>query len=502
MAVAPGYLRQIGLPTTTGQRGLPSVQINDYIGQAGGKGASVFGAIGDQLTQAQADSDVSMGKVNATLKLSALETEMSSMDGLPAAIDEHFQTKKAEIFATAGSHIIDKRARKTFENNYAVLAAQSELSIKAAGTKRKFERLEGDLNISLGMYERGVATVRGVVTKVNVDTAIRMGADDINKAVQNGIIKADVGSKKLIKFIDKMADNAVVSWLNGPIGGTMRSKLLQMESGKLADPDMQKYWDRISGDERKKANLISQAIMNISRKLIFGDKKKKSDKAALKSTAMQLQLEFYKPNTDQNRKSAILEELSKNVETSPAAYNSMVQDLSGRTARFDDTKAGSTLLNKLIRTPHLVSVEDIINSNLSNTNELLKLHGQKIDTRTAKAKAMLLVEPGFIATNRRDKRSDVLGVAQAEIWTTILYEQADANDKGKSYDPIKRAKELIKEFKSQQDPDAGKAGATEFLRILGITKKQDVEVFINAHIADGLPMAEINHIRAMGALVF
>ena len=77
MAIVPGYLRQIGLPQTTKERGLPSVQINDYIGQAVSKGSDLISSIGSQITQIQADSDVSQAKVNATLKLNQLETQMS-----------------------------------------------------------------------------------------------------------------------------------------------------------------------------------------------------------------------------------------------------------------------------------------------------------------------------------------------------------------------------------------------------------------------------------------
>jgi len=506
MAVAPGYLRQIGLPTTTGQRGLPSVQINDYIGQAVGKGSDVMTAIGGQMTQIQADSDVSQAKVNATLKLNKLEVEMSTMDGLPAVIDETFQTEQTKIFQEAGSHITDKRAQKIFSDNFEVLSAQSQLKIKSAGVKRKFAKAEGDLEFSLDMYSRSLAVFKPGTkpTKVDVDTAIKMGIADIENAVKNGVIAADKGAKRALKFVSHLADNAVVGWLNDPLAGTTRSKLIEMETGKFVDQDIQKYWELIGSDERKKAGLISSAITNISRSLTFKSRKEKNDIATAKTAAMKLQLEFYQLNTSQERKTTILSKLAKNPQTNPSAYNTMVQDLSGRTSRFDDTEAGNKLLIKIMRTPQLVTTTDIINSKLSNIDELLKLYETKSEGRTAKAKKIILAEPGFIATNRRDKRSDVLGVAQAEIWTTILAEQIEATDKGKSYDPVKRTQELILEFKkgAADNTIEERKEAIELLTMLGITKKEEVESVISVLIKDGYTTAEIQKIRNAARIAF
>ena len=504
MPVAPGYLRQSGLPKSSGQRGLPSVQVNDSIGQSLTQAGGFMGAISDQMREIQSGSDLSQAQVNATLKLSKLETSMSTMDGSPDVINEHFANNKEIIFEEAASHIADPRVRKKFADNYGVLSAQSQVKIQSAGVKRKFDRAEGDLHIALDQYARGIAMVKGKPTKVDVDTAMRMGLADIDRAVKSGVIKADVAAKRAIKYVTHLADNAVVGWLNDPAGGTTRSKLLEMEAGKFADKDIQKYWGIIGSDERKKAGLISRAITNISRSLAFNDKKDAKDKAALVTVSKQSLLKFYTKGTSQEERAAIVAEAAKNPEMNPAAYNQMVKDLSGLTPRFDDPKKMTELKLRIMRTPHLVSDESIIASGFSNTDELLELKNRKDSARTKRAKEMLLRHPVFIPKNRADKRTNALGVEQAEVWTTVLEEMTEAADKGKSYDPVSRTKELIKGFEAEgKTPEGEKAAAQTELRNLGITKAEDVEVWISANIVKHkLTTSRINQIRAWGAKAF
>ena len=506
MPVAPGYLRQSGLPKSSGQRGLPSVQVNDSIGQSLTQAGGFMGAISDQMREIQSGSDLSQAQVNATLKLSKLETSMSTMDGSPDVINEHFANNKEIIFEEAASHIADPRVRKKFADNYGVLSAQSQVKIQSAGVKRKFDRAEGDLHIALDQYARGIAMVKGKPTKVDVDTAMRMGLADIDRAVKSGVIKADVAAKRAIKYVTHLADNAVVGWLNDPAGGTTRSKLLEMEAGKFADKDIQKYWGIIGSDERKKAGLISRAITNISRSLAFNDKKDAKEKAALVTASKQSLLEYYTIGTSQDRKHAIVAEAAKNPEFNPNAYNQMVKDLSGLSERFDDPKKKTQLQLRIMRTPHEVTDEDIVAAGFSGptTSAFLKLKNTEDSARTKRAKEMLLRHPVFIPKNRADKRTNALGVEQAEVWTTVLEEMTEAEDKGKSYDPVARTKELIKEFEEKgKTPDGEKATAQTELRNLGITKAEDVEVWISANIVKHkLTTSRINQIRAWGAKAF
>tara|TARA_R110002012_G_scaffold56350_1_gene144357 strand:+ start:661 stop:2187 length:1527 start_codon:yes stop_codon:yes gene_type:complete len=504
MAIVPGYLRQIGLPQTTKERGLPSVQINDYIGQAVSKGSDLISSIGSQITQIQADSDVSQAKVNATLKLNQLETQMSTVEGSPAAIDEMFQTEQTKIFQEAGSHITDKRAQKIFSDNFNVLSAQSQVKIKSAGIKRAFSKAEADLEMALEAYalNQTRSTPGTRATSITVETAIRMGTTDIENAIKSGVISADVGAKRAIKFTKRLADNAVVGWLNNPMTGTTRTKLKEMESGVFKDRDIQTYWRLYGSDERKKASLISQAITNIQRKLTFDKKAKTEATNKLQSSARILQLEFYRSVTTSERRGKILEELSKNTETSPSAFDAMTQDFYNLTPRFNDRDTESALMVRIMRNPSEVTTEQIITSGLSTVNSLLKMHSAKIDERTARSKRILLSEPAFIPTNSRDKRSDVLGVAQAGIWTIILEEQSAANDKGEAYDPIKRTQELIKEFKIKAPDRVGES--VDFLETLGIVKKEDVDLYITEKMgsSDPLSTSEVNKIRTAGRIAF
>ena len=215
-----------------------------------------------------------------------------------------------------------------------------------------------------------------------------------------------------------------------------------------------------------------------------------------------MQLEFYRSVTTSERRGKILEELSKNTETSPSAFDAMTQDFYNLTPRFNDRDTESALMVRIMRNPSEVTTEQIITSGLSTVNSLLKMHSAKIDERTARSKRILLSEPAFIPTNSRDKRSDVLGVAQAGIWTIILEEQSAANDKGEAYDPIKRTQELIKEFKIKAPDRVGES--VDFLETLGIVKKEDVDLYITEKMgsSDPLSTSEVNKIRTAGRIAF
>ena len=143
MPVAPGYLRNQGLPQTTGQRGLPSVQINDYIGQAISQGAQVTQAIGGQLLEAQQASEVSTATVNAQIKLHQAETDASSKESTRA--NTEFLADKKTIYDNASSLITSKRGRAEFDKTWNVLSTKSQLAIQSAGTKRHIQKLESTL---------------------------------------------------------------------------------------------------------------------------------------------------------------------------------------------------------------------------------------------------------------------------------------------------------------------------------------------------------------------
>ena len=498
MAVLPGYQRQIGLPTSTNTRGLPSVQMVDPVATAIGNAGKVSGAISDDLLAKQATSEVTKATVNATLKLNKLEAELALEDGLVA--NEQFVIKSKDIYASAGKNITQPAAREAFDNKWAVLAGKSGIQVSTAGTARKYDALAADLTVSLEMYQKGVGPTG---SPIDVDMATTGGLLAINDAVNTRVIKAEEGAKLAIKFTSGMAEYAVVGWLNGQTTSTMTSAFMQMDTEQFTDPTISKYWVQLG--EKEKATLTSKAITNISRSLSFSDKQDKRVDDALKTDAMVLQLEYWRPDTTMERKGVILDALSRNKETNPATFNTMVQAHTGKTDRFDDPRVSTDLQLRILRTPHLVTNDEIINSGLSNVSDLLAMHNSKMDNRTKQAQNIIKQSPAFIAANMVEKRlnGDGLDYSQAEIWSTVYNEQINARDAGKPYDPVGRARELIEQF-SGKNPGGAKAAAQHTLSTLGINNIDDVDKYFMKALQSGtrIPPAEQNKIRKLAQDAF
>jgi hypothetical protein len=224
----------------------------------------------------------------------------------------------------------------------------------------------------------------------------------------------------------------------------------------------------------------------------------------LKTHALDLQRKYYK-SKDRGERGRILEELAKNPQTSLSVYNMMLKDHEGRTNRFDDPKAETALRLRILRTPHDVTAAEIIGSNLSNVDELLTMHSQRITGRLARAREMVKVNKAFIPATylEANLKGDAFDHKQAEIWSTVLREQTEARDAGKPFDPVARVQELIKEFTKEDVDDGIKASAAlSGLQELGIYDREGVELWISENMKKGLSMGRINEIRGWGKVAF
>lgn len=247
MAVIPGFIRQTGLPQTSGQRGLPSVKIDDEIGQAISQGAKAATQVGGELLLAQAESEVSTATVNAQLKLANLETELSTMDGLAA--NEAFASRKDEIYNSSSSIITSKRGRKAFDKSWKMASTKSQISVQNTGAKRKIAQLGGTLVQTLNNLSRGLG-VAGInpVTRSFADSAGRAAIDG---AIATNVITAQAGEKLYIKLRSDLAK----SGLNNIIR-TSSLKDLDSLADTMADDkfikgtDKESMWSTLDSTEK------------------------------------------------------------------------------------------------------------------------------------------------------------------------------------------------------------------------------------------------------------
>ena len=196
-------------------------------------------------------------------------------------------------------------------------------------------------------------------------------------------------------------------------------------------------------------------------------------------------LDFYDPklNEDLNdaqitaRRAQILSELVDNAEMSPTTYKIMLDENNGVNARFDDPAKSTALKIKIFRTPHLVTVGDIVGTGLSNTDELITLLNAKQTGRMGRAKEVIKSSSAFVPANMAEARlkGDAFNAAQAQIFSKVLEMENEARDAGTPFDPIKKANDLIKDFVSDPENVAElRQTAINFLSSLDINRLEDV----------------------------
>ena len=230
MPVAPGYLRNQGLPQTTGQRGLPSVQINDYIGQAISQGAQVTQAIGGQLLEAQQASEVSTATVNAQIKLHQAETDASSKESTRA--NTEFLADKKTIYDNASSLITSKRGRAEFDKTWNVLSTKSQLAIQSAGTKRHIQKLESTLYNNIDNLARGL-DVDGK-TRIDHNIATSTAESLIAAAVKTKVLDAPKAAKLFLKLRGTFAKSGLNSLIRKSKLEDLQDLSIQMAADNFA----------------------------------------------------------------------------------------------------------------------------------------------------------------------------------------------------------------------------------------------------------------------------
>lgn len=246
MPVAPGYLRQSGLPKTTGVRSLPNVQISDSINQAITQGSQVGAAIGGKLLEAQAESEVSTATTNAQLKLSQLETKLSTMDGLAA--NEAFAGEKERIYNEASSIITSKKGRQTFNKAWNVVSTKSQISVQAAGTKRKYQQLEGNLLSNLDNLRRGLGPKgKNPIERSLADTT---GRAMIDRAVKSNVITAPQGEKLYLKLRGGLAKSGLNEIIRESKLEDLDALADSMSADSFVSKDTKRMWDDLDDTEK------------------------------------------------------------------------------------------------------------------------------------------------------------------------------------------------------------------------------------------------------------
>jgi hypothetical protein len=456
MATIPTYQRQRGIPASTGVGAPPVVLLNNPVARAVGQFSQVMGGIGENLRDAQRKSHVSASVINATLRLTTLRSDFKKLRG-PDAL-EKFPGAAQLIYDEASSGLVDPVERRAFDEKWQVLVANSQIAIQSAAAKRSFDELASNLVLGLDSLARGYYfNTDGAEIEVSGQIAIETGIKMIDEAIAGGVIDAQVGAAKKLKFIQQVAEEGVLGWMNRP-DQELIAVHTQMSKGKIDptdSPGIQKLWDIL--DEKTKTRLKKTTLTNISSSLALDAKLAAQKEAELTVTVNRLLFEFWVEETSPERRRQIFKDLADNSSIDTATYMEMLAALSGITTQFDDEDKIRDAEILIVTRPGDVTLQEIIGLGFSVpvTRRLMTMFESASNKDFARAIQMLQHHPVFVPKSRIQQllNSRGMNVAQAEIWSIILEEAEAASEAGLGYDATTRALELINQFK--EDGEVG-----------------------------------------------
>ena len=479
MAVIPTFQRSRSLPTSTRVGSPTFVPATTELKQSADKFFDTGLAVVDKVETQQAEAELTTATTTATISLDELDTKLSTSD--PRAVDSEFETGSAEIYqkAIAG---LGRKAKEAFDRKFQILSAKTLINARHSAKARFNDQKVGELTIGLDALSRSADPFKPGGASAMKST-MADGLNAIDRAISSGYVKASAGAKLALKFRGDMSENVVTRWMNNQTESTMMNAFREMDKGSFQNKDVEAAWSVL--DESKKKTLTAQAINNVSKMMTFNDKEQKRKDDTLKAAGKTLMIEFYKTETTEDRRSAILTELAKNKTIQVGTYNTMLKDQQGRTDRFDNTRESQELRSRIFKTPHLVTHEQIINSKLSDVNALLTIHNTQVTQRNTQrfniAREIIRASSAFVPSNMSEARikGETFNYAQHEIWETLLIEQTEAHDKKKAYDPVARVKQLIKEYRTEDIATGDKAAAAiKQLNTLKIYSTDDLNRYL------------------------
>jgi len=277
MAVIPRLQRQQGLPTSTGMRSLPGVQLSNDLAEAGANLSNATLKIGDEMMRAQQADEINTATVNSQLKLAALETEVSTMDG-PQAM-AYYTTQAQNIYAENSAIITHPRAREKFDRDWGTLSVQSQIKVQSAATTRKKDQAAGNLTMSLDALSKGIDPSGSSVGRIMAEgTAQRL----IDEAVNAGVITAKDGATRILKFRGDQAKSGLNQVIRQTDGTTDLEALHDDMATDSFDPnsDIGKMWAQL--DDTERLAMQSKVRTKHERRLNIAEKREKDSEAQRK----------------------------------------------------------------------------------------------------------------------------------------------------------------------------------------------------------------------------
>ena len=424
MAQIRMYQQTQGIPSTTGTPNLPAVPVQDHIGESLFSLGSQFSKIGENLQLAQDNREVTSSTLSATIKLNDLQSELSKVDGALAI--SQFQSRSDGIFNEI-SEGMNTRTQDAFAKNFQRLSAKSQIAIKSAGVVRWRENLEGGMEQGLAGLVRlaGNAEILDDDGSMSIVDILKTGEQNIDKMVESGVIAADVGSRRKLKFRKNVAGAGVNSRIRSAPMKDLGNLVEEMRNDEIADPEIKNYWDQMN--ETEKLSFQTRVLRTYETQLNIFDKNEKKKDAALKlkysqnfrDTMKDIILAKHNPeNNEMPTKVSILEALH-NKQIGWEDYQKLTAELINADPPESNPDYIKDVRQRLRNAPNKEVIEEIIvemEGKLGSRGDLTETDFRVLEQRAEQAKTRT---PAVKRANVYSNALDNI-VAKGDFLDTIL----------------------------------------------------------------------------------
>jgi hypothetical protein len=495
MAELPTFISTAQAPRTTGVGSPTFVENVDPMGKTlqtvGKKGKS----IADEMFETRAVQAVNHAKLGATLKLNNLTTELGKMD--PAEAMRIAPGRIQEIYNQQTEGMSDV-ARQAFDTTFMTLNGQAQTNIQTQAIKNHNDQQQAGLVILLDGLKK---THDPINNPLSTGEALATADAAIAAAVNGRNITREEGVKTFLKFRKEIAEQGVDKWLNTQTADTLMDAYSQMDTGVFENKDgtpnpvIKKLWDEL--DEKQKGEMRRKAAREFSR---LGAQVDKAERLRLQKLNQAGKTDIriiYNPNSTQVERDAAIARVEKNTEVSNSDFKQMLDDVGGRTDRFNDTSIENNFYKRIIKDDQTLTIKEILNAdniNFGTKSKLIAALEASEKEEMKRAAEIIRSHPLFVPKTKADAmlNSNQMNAAQATLYNQI-YSQFVATPKDQNFDAVgetnKAIRNLINNGGANAITDQVIRSAQQRLKALNITDEQSA---IN-YIATKNPSMEIRN---------
>ena len=440
------------LQNTTGQQRFRATEVIDPVSEAIGQAGQVATGIADKMWEADSKVQLSAANTNTQMELAALEVELAKGNTETALQD--YQVRAQEVYAR-NAEGMSPLVVAEYDSAFATINAKTNLSLTGTiAAKRSDERV----GYTHSVLEWGLKQGASSPDPETRAMALAQGLSEIGDRIDANDISADEGAKMALKYRTDFMDTVMVGHINRVSLNDLDVIFEQMQKGDFGDDELNMVWSTL--DEKRKGQLVSQAITNNQRYLVAQDAaERRKDATREKERNKQLKI-FWSRESSEEEKRAAAAELRLNPETSVRDTRDMEDALSGVSTDFDDPIKLQVMQDRIARHPGGVTQADFDEFSFVAREALVGQLNNMRNTLFDRAVQMINSSTQFVFPSEMAKSlaeglegTEALESARRSVITELQIARDDARTSGEGFDAMAWVRERL-DPKSNEVPSA------------------------------------------------